>query len=77
MGIDKVNGRVRGRVGMVSGGAGVRAILLGGGKGGRVPCVTNVGRKPPPGTQAARVMQRLDEVLDDLELALRALPQAT
>ena len=36
-----------------------------------------VSRKPPPGTQAARVMQRLDEVLDDLELALRALPQAT
>ena len=35
-----------------------------------------VSRRAQPGTQAARVMQRLDEVLDDLEQALQALPQA-
>jgi NTE family protein len=31
-------------------------------------------RRLPPRTQAARVLQRLDEVLDDLELALGQLP---
>jgi len=35
-----------------------------------------VSRRAQPGTQAARVMQRLDEVLDDLEQALQALPHA-
>jgi predicted acylesterase/phospholipase RssA len=33
-----------------------------------------VNHRRPPSTRAARVLQRLDEVLDDLELALQALP---